>query len=341
MKSKDIQKLVLSKYKNGDNATQISHDLKGALSRTTVFEWCRMIRTTGSIQLSTPPGCHRLVRTKKMIQKVKRRLNGKKRLSTRKLAIELEVSRSSVQRMLRDDLGCRAFKKRIEPLITDIQKGKRKTFANWIRTNFKKEQTLKFLFSDEKMFDLDGMYNAQNDRIWAVDRAEADKKGGVKQKRKFPQKVMVWLGACSKGVTPLVILDKGTVNHERYIKDVLPVALKYGNDVFGDDWTFQQDGATAHTHALTQQWCKDNFPSFLDKDHWPPNSPDLNPLDYSIWDGFVYQMDWNKVKSKQTLIDELKRAVKKIRATVVFESCYSWTNRLYRLSENDFNYLHK
>ena len=48
-----------------------------------------------------------------------------------------------------------------------------------------------------------------------------------------------------------------------------------------------------------------------------------------------------KVKSKQTLIDELKRAVKKIRATVVFESCDSWTNRLYRLSENDFNYLHK
>ena len=103
------------------------------------------------------------------------------------------------------------------------------------------------------MFDLDGMYNAQNDRVWAVDRAEADRKGGVKQKRKFPPKVLVWLGACSKGLTPLVILDKGTVNHGRYIEDVLPVALKYGNDIFGDDWTFQHDGATAHTHALTQQ----------------------------------------------------------------------------------------
>jgi hypothetical protein len=37
----------------------------------------------------------------------------------------------------------------------------------------------------------------------------------------------------------LVILDKGTVDHERYIRDVLPVALKYKNDVFRDDWTFQ------------------------------------------------------------------------------------------------------
>ena len=32
------------------------------------------------------------------------------------------------------------------------------------------------------------MYNAQNHRIWAVNREEADKRGGVQQKRKFPQK---------------------------------------------------------------------------------------------------------------------------------------------------------
>ena len=37
---------------------------------------------------------------------------------------------------------------------------------------------------------------------------------------------MVWLGACSKGVSSLVILDKGIVNHDWYIKKVLPVALE-------------------------------------------------------------------------------------------------------------------
>ncbi|CAF4503622.1 unnamed protein product, partial [Rotaria magnacalcarata] len=44
------------------------------------------------------------------------------------------------------------------------------------------------------MFDINGVYNSQNDRIWAVNRSEADIKGGTRQKRKFPQKVMVWLG---------------------------------------------------------------------------------------------------------------------------------------------------
>ena len=55
----------------------------------------------------------------------------------------------------------------------------------------------------------------------------------------------------------------------------------------------------------------------MDKDHWPPNSPDLNPLDYSIWDEFVKIIDWNKVKSKATLIQQLKSSSKKIREPVI------------------------
>ena len=55
---------------------------------------------------------------------------------------------------------------------------------------------------------------------------------------------MVWLG----GLTPLVSLDEGTVDYTVYIKKVLPVALKYGNQFFGSDWVFQQDGAMPHSH---------------------------------------------------------------------------------------------
>ena len=102
--------------------------------------------------------------------------------------------------------------------------------------------------------DIDGVCNAQNNRMWTVDYDEADEKGGRKQKRKFSQKVMIWLGVCSKGVGPLVILDKSTIDHDRYIREVLPVAIKCGNKVFGDDWTYQQNNATPHKHNLTQEW---------------------------------------------------------------------------------------
>ena len=52
------------------------------------------------------------------------------------------------------------------------------------------------------------------------------------------------------------------------------MALKYGNDILGTYWTLQQEGTMPDVHHLTQQWFKDNFPSFIDKNRWPLNSPD-------------------------------------------------------------------
>jgi hypothetical protein len=114
---------------------------------------------------------------------------------------------------------------------------------------------MRILFSDEKMFDIDVVYNSHNQRVWVVDRAEADASGGIRHRRLFPQKLMVWLAAYSEGVSGLVIFAKGTVDHTRYIREVLPFALKYGNSVFANDGTFQQDGAHLHTHEKSQEWC--------------------------------------------------------------------------------------
>ena len=49
-------------------------------------------------------------------------------------------------------------------------------------------------------------------------------------------KVIVSLGALvpPTSLTALLILDEGIVDHSCYIKNILPVALKYANEVFGD-----------------------------------------------------------------------------------------------------------
>ena len=90
---------------------------------------------------------------------------------------------------------------------------------------------------------------------------------------------MVWLAVWSENVASFVLFEKGTLDHHRYIKEVLPVALRYGNSKFGNNWTFQQDNGTPHTHQETEDWCSQHFPSFIDKDEWPANSPNSNPLD--------------------------------------------------------------
>jgi transposase len=116
MKSKDLQKLGLAKYENGDGPSKIFNDMKGVVEFRTINLWCKMIRETGSLQLIGPSGGPRLVRTKANIQKVKNRLKRKKGISSRKLSGEFNISRTSIQRILRNDLGLRAYKKIIEQL---------------------------------------------------------------------------------------------------------------------------------------------------------------------------------------------------------------------------------
>ena len=104
----------------------------------------------------------------------------------------------------------------------------------------------------------------------------------------------------------MVIFNEGIVDHAVDIEKVLPVALKYGNQALGSDWTFQQDGAKSHSRNLTQQWCRESFATFINSDNWSPSSQDLNPLDYSMWEELVNVINWDKVKSKTALIQQIK-----------------------------------
>ena len=112
MKSKDLQKLVLSKCEAGQTPKKIFEDLNGAMSYQTVKRWCKMIRETGTIDLSKPSACHRTVRTKANIQKIKRKSKDGKRISCRKLALEMDMSFSSACRILRKDLKMKPYKNR-------------------------------------------------------------------------------------------------------------------------------------------------------------------------------------------------------------------------------------
>ena len=86
-----------------------------------------------------------------------------------------------------------SYKRIKQPKLSDLQKKKRSKFANWVLNNYVKEDINRRLFSDEKFFDLDGIYNAQNNWIWAPSREEADKRSVVYEKIRLPVKVMVWL----------------------------------------------------------------------------------------------------------------------------------------------------
>ena len=103
----------------------------------------------------------------------------------------MNVSHTTMRRVIKEYLGLKPYVKRISPRLTEQHKIKRKSFGFWIRKNVRKSMTEKILFSDEKYFDIDGIYNKQNDRIYAATREEADNKGGIHRKTQHLAQTMV------------------------------------------------------------------------------------------------------------------------------------------------------
>jgi len=62
-------------------------------------------------------------------------------------------------------------------------------------------------------------------------------------------------------------------------QQLLPVIWQ----VSGNFFVFQQDSASAHRARETIKLLQWEIPAFISPDLWPPNSPDLNPVDYKIW----------------------------------------------------------
>ena len=82
-------------------------------------------------------------------------------------------------------------------------------------------------------------------------------------------------------------------------KNVLPwVRLRRNDSVF------QQDGAPAHTVNVVHEWLRSKM-KFWPKDFWPPQSPDLNPPDFSVW----AHVEGKTCKTRHSSVDDLKASL--------------------------------
>ena len=253
MKSKDIQNIVLLKLQAGKSPSEISKDLCNVVSERTVREWKSRYLKTGEIHLKKPPVLIRTVRTKNIIVKVKKTFQRKARQSVHKMARQLGISERSLRRIVKEDLGLHGYRITIQPKLTDAQKQARITFGYWVRRSLTKASIRKILFSDEKYFTVDGIFNRQNDRVYAASRTAADESGGVHLKTKYPAQLMVWLGACHKGLTkPIIFEPNETLTQVNYINDVLPLALSEGKRLIGNTFIYQQVNARPHAARSSQ-----------------------------------------------------------------------------------------
>jgi len=72
-----------------------------------------------------------------------------------------------------------------------------------------------------------------------------------------------------------------------------------------DFFTFQQDSAPAHRVRPAVELLEKEVPDFISLSLWPPNSPDLNPVDYKVW-SLVQERVYQQPISN---IDELRECI--------------------------------
>ena len=96
---------------------------------------------------------------------------------------------------------------------------------------------------------------------------------------------MVLVGLSKLGCTHLILVDPGVKINGCYYREVLlsQQLLPAIWQVSGNFFVLQQDSAPAHKAHETIKLLQREMPAFISLDLWPPNSPDLNPVDCKIW----------------------------------------------------------
>ena len=143
------------------------------------------------------------------------------------------------------------------------------------------------IFTDEKDFTIEVARNRQNDVVYGHKKKEILVGRLYYETSRFSKKVMVLAGVGIRGKTRIHFIDtsKKKVNSKCYIKLLDDNLLPASRTLYPDnDFIFQQDGAPSNTCRITQEHLNANTPAFIGKDDWPPQSPELNPMDYHVWD---------------------------------------------------------
>jgi inhibitor of nuclear factor kappa-B kinase subunit alpha len=188
-------------------------------------------------------------------------------------------------------------------------------------------------FTDEKLFTVAPPINLQNDRLYA---AQGTRKRQIPANRllrtrsTFSQSVMVSVGVSALGCTDLIFIEPGVKINGAYYRDVLLAQhlLPAIRDVSGEFFIFQQDSAPAHRARETVEFLQRFTPDLISPLLWPPNSPDLNPVDYKIWSVLQERVYRTRLQDVNHLKQRLVEEWREFSQDIVDRAVSEWRARL-------------
>jgi transposase len=177
----------------------------------------------------------------------------------------------------------------------------------------------KIIFSDESRFVLG------DDHRWRHMRVGDWNETAFATKSKFPISVMIW-GAIGEDYKSGCIFCSSGVDSEEYQSILQRSELVKDLDALHGrfKWFFMQDGASAHTAKATSKFLSEIC---LLLPGWPPNSPDLNPIEI-VWAIMKQRVKKENPKTKEELIKIIKQVWEELDQEVLNRLVLSFTRRL-------------
>src|SRR6218665_2457398 len=182
----------------------------------------------------------------------------------------------------------------------------------------------------EKHLNAYQMINKFPARNWSKNNLHRLIRQILKGRKHFTQSVMVSVAVSNLGKTaPFFITPKAKVNSVYYCDEVLgrgllpDMHLKSGND-----FAFQQAGAPAYRSRHTVEFLNSNVPEFIEPHNWPPNSPDLNPVDYSIWGALHQRVYHERIVNVEYLKRVIVRCWTEISLELINGDVDQWARRI-------------
>lgn len=109
--------------------------------------------------------------------------------------------------------------------------------------NYSLHEWKTLIFSDEKKFNLDGL-----DGFAYYWRDINNEEISFPKRQNCGEHVMRWAACSYHGVSHLVMCH-GKIDSEKYCDVLTRVILPFGAENLGENYTFQQDGASIHSSA--------------------------------------------------------------------------------------------
>lgn len=254
--------------------------------------------------------------------------------TVRQISRETGVARSAVHEIIHKDIGLKCLKKGRAHSLTEANQQLRLSRSTKLLRMYPYHKTGFIWFTDEKVFTVASPRNTQNDRVYIrsdVKKRDISAQRLLRVRPTFSKSLMVSVGISKLGNTSLIFIDPGVKINAKYYRDVLlgEYLLPQIRAISGEYYIFQQDGAPAHRARETVQYLISETPEFITPGLWPPNSPDLNPLDYKIW-GIMQERVYRTAVND---VDELKKRLLDVWASfdqrIIDQSINEWSKRLH------------